>query len=274
VLVTLFALVLALSTPAHAQELELPVLSPSASVSQQVGTVTVTVDYSSPAKRDRTVFGELVPYGEVWRTGANAPTTLTVSGDVMVGSKALPAGTYSVLTKPAEAGWTWLINTDVNARTSSYDAAKDAVQLEAKPAEGVDRERLTFLFEDTTDDGTQLVLEWAGTRVALPISVDSHARGNAAIEAFESSAMSAYVRSARFKGEQGDLEEALRLVDTALALDENWYATWAKAEILHDAGEHKDAKKMAQKAMDLGEAAENFFYKSRVEKALAEWPKK
>ena len=69
---------LGFSTSAMAQSFELPVLSPKASLTQQVGTVTVSVDYSSPAKRDRVVFGELVPFGEVWRTGANAPTTLTV----------------------------------------------------------------------------------------------------------------------------------------------------------------------------------------------------
>ena len=97
---------------------------------------------------------------------------------------------------------------------------------------------------------------------------------DAAVEALESSAMSNLVKAARFKGEQGEVEHALKLVDTALAMDENWYAMWAKAEILHGAEQHKDAMKVAKQAMELGEAADNFFWKARVEAALAEWPKK
>ncbi len=273
-MISVLCFALSLFTPALAQDLDLPVMSPRATVSQQVGTVTVTVDYSSPGKRDRTIFGELVPWGELWRTGANAPTTLTVDGDVTVGGKLLSEGTYSVFTKPGETEWAWMINRDATARTGSYDAANDVVTMDLKPMEGAGRERLTFLFEDTTDDGTSLVLEWAGTRVALPISVDSHARGNAAIEDFEGDAMGSFVSAARFKGEQGQTDEALRLVDTALSIDEHWYAMWAKAEILHGAERHKEAMKAAKAAMKLGEAAESFFYKSRVEHALETWPKK
>jgi len=265
---------LAVAAPAAAQDLDLPVLSPRASVSQQVGTVMVTVDYSSPGQRDRDIFGSLVPWGELWRTGANAATTLTVDGDVMVQGEALPAGTYSVFTTPGEESWSLMLNTDAGASTGSYDADNDALTVELSPEEGPGRERLTWLFEDTTDDETTLVLEWAGTRVPVTVAVDSEARGNASIDRFVSRAARGFVLSSRFKSEQGAHDEAVELADKAVAIDESWYTVWGRALALHRAEEHKSAYKAAKQAMELGEAADNFFYEDRVAAALEEWPKR
>ncbi len=261
--------------PAHAQSLELPVLSPRASVSQQIGTLKVTVDYASPGKRDRAVWGELVPYGELWRSGANAATTFETTGDLTVGGKEVPAGKYSVFTIPGEEAWTVILNADVTANTGRYDEKNDVARFEVKPADGADRERLTFLFSDTDDDSASLDLVWAGKRVSIPIEVDTKGRGLASIDAFVSRAARSLADAAKFEAEHGDVEGALTLIDKSLAVEQTWFATWAKAELLHDAGQHKDAYKAAKQAMALGEAAgQGFFYKDRVEKALAEWPKK
>lgn len=264
-----------LASPALAQDLELPVLSPRATVSQQIGTVEVTVDYSSPGKRDRTIWGDLVPYGELWRTGANAATTLETTGDLEVGGKEVPAGTYSVFTLPGEDTWTVILNQDPTASTGGYDESKDQARFEVKPVEGPDRERLTFLFSDTDADSATLQLEWAGVSVPIALEVDTKGRGEASIDRFVSGTSRALTQAARFRAEHGDVEGGLQLVEKALAVEETWYATWAKAELLKQQGEAKEAYKAAKQAMELGEAAGNgFFYKDRVEKALAEWPKR
>lgn len=268
---------LALLSPfAAAQELQLPAASPHATVSQVVGVTQLTVDWSSPAKKDRTIWGELVPYDTLWRTGANAATTLATTGDLVVGGTPVPAGTYSVFTIPGKTEWTLILNKVADqAGTADYDQAQDVVRVQVKPEEAPARERMTFLFADTTDAGTRLDLEWAGLRVSLPITVDTAGRVSASIDAYVDDASGTLASAARYKAEHQDLAGALTLVDASLALDESWYNTWIKADILHQQGQNKPAYALAQKAMELGTAAgEGFFWKSRVETALAEWKKK
>lgn len=266
---------LLVSTPAFAQELALPALSPSAEVSQQVGVVDLTVSYSSPGKRGRTVWGELVPYGEMWRTGANMATTLEVTGDVKVGGKDVPAGKYAVFTIPGENEWTVVLNKNPNqGGTGKYDEALDLVRVKVKPEAGADRERLTFLFSDTDADSTRLDLEWAGVRVGVPVEVDTAGMVNANIERYTGSVGDGLADAARYRAEHGDLAAALTLIDASMALEQTWYNTWLKADFLHQQGEAKSAYKYALTAKELGDASESFFWKARVEKALAEWKKK
>jgi hypothetical protein len=272
-------LLFALSTlsPASAEELTLPMPSPRATVSQQVGVIEVTLDYSSPAKKDRTVWGDLVPYDKLWRTGANAVTTLETSGPLVVGDATVPAGKYALFTIPGKDEWTLILNQDTeqDAMGSEYDQGKDAARVKVKPVEAPARERLTFLFSDTTDTATRLDLEWAGTRVSLPITVDTTAQVKASIDAWVEGTGGTLARAARYRGEQGDLPGALTLIDASIALEETWYNTWIKADLLHRQGSDKAAYALAQRAMELGTPdGEGFFWKARVEKALAEWKKK
>ena len=264
----------ALLSLAAAQDLDLPVASPLASVRQDVGTVEVSVTYSSPARRGRDVFGALVPYGEVWRTGANAATQLTVSEDVTIGGQPVPAGTYSLLTIPTAASWTIILNRDATTGTSNYDASKDQARFEVTPGAGPDRERLIFVFTDTDEDSATLQLEWAGLAVPLPITVDTRARGDRAIDAFVTRSAYALTEAARFKAAHGDVDAGLALIERSLAGEPTWQAAWAKAELLHQAERHKDALKAAEAALVAGNASKSFYYKDKVEAALAEWPKK
>ncbi|NCP45216.1 MAG: DUF2911 domain-containing protein, partial [Flavobacteriales bacterium] len=87
-------------------QVEMPVPSPAASVSQVIGVTKISVDYSAPAVRDREIWGKLIPYGEMWRTGANSPTKVTFSTDVMVEGKEVKAGSYTLITIPTEKNWT------------------------------------------------------------------------------------------------------------------------------------------------------------------------
>jgi len=164
-----------LVSPAVAQNQE-PRPSPAAKVSQVVGLTNITVEYSSPGVKKRKVFGDLVPYGQMWRTGANASTKLTVDKEVTIGGKKVAPGTYSILTIPTAKSWTFVINknTDIGGNMDKYKQEEDVARVTAKPAVlRPSRERMTFIFSDFTNDGVDLDLEWDRVRVTLPIQVDT-----------------------------------------------------------------------------------------------------
>ncbi|MCJ8165506.1 DUF2911 domain-containing protein [Pontibacter sp. E15-1] len=139
--------------------------SPPAEAKGKVGDATVTVNYSSPAVRERTIWGDLVPYGKVWRAGANEATTVTLDKDVMVEGKALPAGTYSFYTIPGEGEWTVIFNKTAKQWGTEYDEAQDALRVMATPHKSDEmHERLAY---EVTDGG--LVLRWE--HMELPIAI-------------------------------------------------------------------------------------------------------
>lgn len=146
--------------------------SPRASVSQMIGMSKVTVDYGRPGVKERAIWGELVPYGQPWKTGADAMTTLELGGDLQVGGTKLPAGKYGILTIPAADSWTIVITKrpDIH-RPSEYDpAADDALRLTVVPETAPHQERLQFTFDNLTMTGADLVLHWETKRVRIPIS--------------------------------------------------------------------------------------------------------
>lgn len=269
--------VVGLGAMVHAQPaaLPLPAPSPSASVSQTVGVTAIKVDYSSPGVKGRAIFGGLVPWGDLWRTGANAATRLTVSRDVAVAGNTVKAGTYSVFTIPNEASWTVIINSNPDASTASYDRKLDVLRFEAKPSAVPQRERMTFLFSGTTDNSTRLDLEWDKTRVSLPITVGTEAFAKADIDGYVALAWRPLAGAARYAAASlKDPERAMQLIDASIAVKETWFNVWIKAGFLAETKDKKGAYQFAQRAYELGKDDESFFWKAEVEKALKEWPKK
>ena len=159
-LCTLFA-----ATAAFAQEAKKP-LSPPAKAEATVKGKKITVDYSAPSKRDRKIMGELVPYGKVWRTGANAATTLTTEADLMIGSLHVPAGKYTLYTIPGEKDWTLIVNKQTGQWGSNYDEAQDLgrVKLNVVP---VKETAETFAI----GVGDTLSFTWENTKAWTPIVV-------------------------------------------------------------------------------------------------------
>lgn len=265
------------SAPAWAQSLVLPVASPRAEVMQNVGVIEVRVNYSSPGKKGRTVWGELVPYGKLWRTGANAATTLETSGELTIGGATVPAGKYSVFSIPDKDQWTLILNKNADqSNVGDYDQALDVVRVLVKPEAGAARERMTFLFSDTTDTTTRLDLEWDGLRVSLPIAVDTSKMVTAGIDTYTESVSQELSSAARYALEHGEYDRAIELADKSLTFEESWVSLWLKASALHEKGDNKEAYRLASRANELGLAAgeDQYFWKERVEKALKEWKKK
>jgi len=273
------AAAVALAAPAIAQpgQPELPQASPGAEVEQQVGVSKFTVTYSSPGVKGRPIWGALVPYGELWRTGANAATQLEATKDFSIGGTKVPAGTYALYTIPGQTTWTVILNKNPKAGgTRGYDEKNDVARLTVTPAQIPARERLTFLFAETTDDATRLDLEWDTLRVSMPITVDTKAQATANIDKALGDAWRPHFASARYLLDSGgDLNQALAYIDTSIAIKPTWWNNWAKAQILAKQGKKVDAVAAAEKAQALGKGDEVFegFFKEQVGKSIAEWKK-
>lgn len=163
--------------PAAAQMLiKTPDASPAATVSQAIGLADFTVTYHRPAVNKRDVWGKLVPYGQVWRAGANENTTLTATTPFTFGGKAVPAGTYGVHVLPTAEEWTFILSSQSKAWGSfSYDQKEDVARAAVKPAAGEFTERLTWSFDEPTADGVALTLRWEKVRASVPIAIDAKA---------------------------------------------------------------------------------------------------
>jgi hypothetical protein len=267
----------AASFDARAQALEVPQPSVKSKVEQRVGVTDFAVEYSSPAARGRKIWGELVPFGELWRTGANASTKLTASREFSFGGTTVPAGTYALLTIPGTSSWTVILNknTTING-TNGYDAKDDVARATVKPESVPPRERMTFLFSDTADDGTRLDLEWAGLRVAVPVKVDTAAHVKTAMDKSLGDAWRPHYTAGRYLLENGgDVDTAIRYFDTSIAVQPTWWNHWFKAQALAKKGRAADAVAAAEKARELGKGDNIFeqFFQSDVQKAIDGWKK-
>jgi len=266
-----------LTTGAYAQTAEIPAPSPKAKVDQRVGLTDFSVDYSSPGVKGRKIWGALVPLGEMWRTGANAPTKLTASKDFTFGDKAVPAGTYVLLTIPGASSWTVLLNKNLGVQgTNGYDPKDDVARVDVTPSSAGPRERLTFLFSDTSDEATRLDLEWESLRVSVPIKVDTKAQVRAGIDKSLADAWRPHFAAGRYLYDSGgDLDTALQYLDTSIAIQPTWWNNWIKAQVLAKKGRSADAIAAAQKAQDLGKNDETYQnnFKANVDKAIADWKK-
>lgn len=149
---------------------EEPRTSPNATVSQTIGTTDITITYGRPAVNDRDIFGSLVPYNEVWRTGANESTAIVVSDDVTIEGNKLEAGTYSIYTIPGKDSWTIILNSKLSWGTQ-YDKSKDLFRFKVTPKEANYIERMMFYFDDVTKKSANVVLWWDNTKVPFTIEV-------------------------------------------------------------------------------------------------------
>jgi len=265
-----------LSTVALAQP-DLPRPSPNAKVSQFIGLTEVTVEYSSPAVKGRKVWGEVVPYDQLWRTGANQATKITFSRDTTFGDHLIPAGTYALFTIPGKTVWTVVLNkkAEQSGTGSDYKIEQDQVRFQVQPKAAPMRERMTFLFSDFGDDKGLLDLEWEKLRLPIPIKVSTEAQAIANINKTLDNAWRMYAMSARYVADtKKDYDTALRYIDQSLALKEEWFNLWIKATIVAAQGKRKDAIALGEKSYDLGKKAEVFFLEGEIKKTLAEWKKK
>lgn len=252
-------------------QIQTPAASPAASVSTTVGLTDVKINYARPKMKGRKIFGEggdfLVPYGQLWRTGANAGTVITFSDDVTVGDKNLKKGDYLLLTIPGASEWTVILYSDpsMGGNTAAYDQSKDAVRLTAKSAKLADRvETFTVNITDISDDNTKANIEvaWENTSVKFGITVDYDSKVMKAIEAGTRVSPNNYIAAANYYFENGkDLKKALEWITIGIETG-NQNAFWnihTKAKIQHALGDYAGALATAQQSRDKAKAAPSDF---------------
>jgi len=258
-------------------QLDLPRASPSAKVSQLIGLTEVTVEYSRPAVRGRKIWGQLVPYDKLWRTGANQATKITFSRTTTLAGQSVPAGSYALFTIPSKGAWTVILNkqADQSGSGSEYKAELDQVRFQVTPKSAPMRERLTFQFSDFNDDQGVLDLEWERLRLPMAIKVDTEAHALANIKQALDSTWRTHAVAARYLAEtRKDYDSALRVIEQSLALKEEWFNLWIKATIVAAKGNRKEAIALGEKSYELGKKAEMFFLEGEIKKTLADWKRK
>jgi hypothetical protein len=260
----LATLVLFAAGTAHAQvQLKTPEQSPAATVSQTVGLTEITVVYHRPAVAGRPIWGKLVPYGEPWRVGANENTTIAFSTDVKVGGKPLKAGTYGLHALPTAKDWTIMFsNMSVAWGSFTYDQKEDAARITVTPrATTASVERLVYRFDDPTETKTTLVLAWEKLEVPITIEVETpkivmaNIRGQ--LRGTAGFSWEGYVQAANYWVKNGGpLDEALKLVDRSIQMNENYQNLTVKAAIVEKQGNAKSATELRAKAQGLATEAD------------------
>jgi hypothetical protein len=232
-------------TAANAQEIKMPAPSPTATIHQDFSTSYIDISYSRPAMRGRKIFGGLVPYGEVWRTGANSATNITFGEDVIVNGHPIKAGAYALYTIPGEIEWKIIFNTDTKNWGDVGYTEKDNVTDFMIPVQHIDEavQSFTINTEDMTDSACNIVLRWANTKIAIPVLTHNDARIMAYLEKALKSDKPPYQKAAAYYLKTNrNLDEALGYVTKAIdANPKAFYLHWLKARIYQKTGKKEEA---------------------------------
>ena len=259
--ITILALAVAttLAFSATAQ-IKAPQPSPSAEIEQMIGLTEIQVEYSRPGKKDREIFGKLVPYGEIWRTGANASTKFKTDKDIKVNGKELKAGKYALYAIPGEAEWTIIFHNNTSHwGVGEYKQEEDALRVTAKPIKiNESIETFSIDFQGLTNNGGTMMLMWDNTIVPVDITVDTDAEMAAQIKSVlvEGPGARDYAAGAKYYMEKGEnLEQALTWMNKAVELrpEAFWYVH-DKAKLLAKMGKKKEAIAAANKSIELAKA--------------------
>ena len=237
--------------------LKTPQASPEASVDQVVGVTDIRIGYHRPAVNKRKVWGELVPYKEVWRAGANENTTISFSSDVSVGGQKLAAGTYGLHMIPTESDWTIIFSKQNAAWGSfSYDQKEDAARITATPQPAEFQERLGYTFEDPTDTSVQVAMRWEKVKVAFPVTVDTP---QVVVESLRKELRGlgrffwqGWNQAAAYCLRNNvNLDEALQWADESTKIAENFTNLRTKAGLLEKKGDTKTAEALRARSLAL-----------------------
>jgi tetratricopeptide (TPR) repeat protein len=271
-------LCLLLAGTALMAQIKTPAPSPAAKISQTVGLTEVSVEYNRPAMRGRTIFGDLVPYGKKWRTGANASSKITLSEAVQAEGRTLRAGSYAIFTVPGAEEWEVIFyrNTETWGIPREWDEAQVATRFMVK-SEKLDHpvEYMTFDFADISYSGATLELKWEKTRVPIKLTVNTDETVVKAIDkVMAGPSASDYFAAGRYYHESGkDLNMALEYVQKANSMDPKFWTLRTEALIYADMGRTKDAIAVANRSTMLAKEAGNEDYVRMNEASIAQWSK-
>ncbi|HTR96935.1 MAG TPA: DUF2911 domain-containing protein [Candidatus Acidoferrales bacterium] len=273
----LFAVAACSFAGAARADLVLPRVSPSATVKQTVGTTDFTLVYSRPGVKNRAIWGTLVPYDSLWRTGANEATTLTSTDPFQFGGQAVPAGTYELFTIPGRNQWTVILNRENGGwGTNTYKRENDVVRVTATPSAAEPSEWLWLGFEDLGASSANLVLRWEKLRVAVPISVDVNgkvlAAARDAVAAMKPDDWRTCYQAASFcLSANVAMDEGRAWLDRSLKIQRNFSNVGLDARWLAQEGRKADAIRTAEQALEIAKTAKDKPETGPLEQSLAGW---
>lgn len=255
-------------------QLKTPAPSPPQTIKQDFGLASIELSYSRPGVKGRKIFGDLVPYGQVWRTGANNATTLTFGDDVTINGTKIPAGKYGLLTIPGKRSWTIIITkqTDVT-NPSAYKKESDVVRMDVEVMTvKKSLETFTMQFANVKPTSCELELMWDKSSVSVPITTEIDSKIMASISAAMKTDKPPYYQAAVYYLENNkDLNQALDWFNKAAEADPKAY--WVQhqwANCLAKLGKKTEARAAAQRSKELAQEANNQDYVRLNDKLLAE----
>ncbi len=256
-------------------QLQAPAASPNAKVIYNVGLSEVHIDYNRPSMKDRTVFGDLVPYGEGWRTGANASTKVTFSDDVTIMGHELAAGTYSLFSVPGEDSWEIMFHSNLQHNTPGpRDESEDALVVTVTPMHmDFTMETFTITVNNLRNSSAEILMMWENTAVAIPFEVDTDSKVMANIERVLAgpTGRDYFVAASYFYEEGKDLEKALAWMEKSIEMDgERFWVLRTKALIQKELGHYDDAIKSLEESTRQAEEWGNAGYPRMNEETIAE----
>lgn len=255
----------------EAQQLRTPAPSPTQTIQQDFGVSSLQLIYSRPGMKGRKIFGDLVPFGKVWRTGANAATRIKFNDDVSIGGQPLKAGEYALYTIPGENEWVVIINKGSANWGTDYKQEDDLLRVKVKSSKLNDPvESFTMQFDNVKANSADLKIMWEKTAVAVPITTDIDSKVMAQIDNLMNKDNRPYFAAAMYYMESGkDMNQALTWLNKAAEQNPNAY--WIhhqRANALARLGKKDEARQAANKSMELAKAQKNDDYVKLNEKLL------
>ena len=259
----------------HAQALKVPAPSPLQTIDQAFGLSNIKIEYSRPSVKGRKIFGDVVPFGKAWRTGANQATKLTFGDDVTVGGKPVKAGTYALYSIPNKDEWTFVLSKalTLGGNMGDYKSEDEVARFTAKPINfPFNVETLTFSIDEVTPTSCYVELLWEKTAVRFPVTTEIDSRITKNIETALAQDSRPYFQAASYYYDTNkDLGQALTWVNKAI--EQNQKAFWMmhlKAKILAKQGDKKGAITAAEQSIAAAREAKNDDYVRMNEKLIAD----
>lgn len=261
----IFFILFSLSTVLTNAQVKTPQASPVCTISQAVGTSDISITYSRPGAKNRVIFGNIVPYDKMWRTGANKATKISFSEEVTFAGQKLPAGEYSLFTIPSTSEWEVILNNELNLwGTGEYNEADDVLRVKIPSSSNENHiESLTIDLNTFSSSGADLTISWEKTKIIIPINTNAIEKIQKEYTTLleEGPSANTYYKGARFFLENNlDLELALKWINSAIEKrPEAFWMSYQKARILVLMNNSKEAIKVAKEVITMAEAAEDSY---------------
>ena len=251
-------------------QVKMPAPSPTQTLKQDFGLGTIELKYSRPSAKGRKVFGELVPFNKLWRTGANAATIITFTDPVMINGKKLDTGTYAIYTIPNLESWEVIFNKGITSSVATYKESDDVIRVKAEALKQKNKlETFTMEIGNIRPESCELNLMWEKTLITLMVETNVKEKLKAQLDAALSTDKKSYWQAAQFYTEyESNTTKALEYVTKAIEENPKAYYMWLyKAKIQKDMGDNAGAKESSKKSLELATAEKNEDY-IRMNQAL------